>query len=103
MNILKKISYKNIIISIAIIIVMLIGFELFSGKSSVLNHHRLSEDNKQLQTTIDSLKTVLKNKTSQIKMLKNDSNYMEYIIRTRLGMSKEGEQVFQFIDESKLK
>ena len=94
---------KKTIVGIITVSFLVIAIQVFSGKTGLLSQHQLDLENQKKQATIDSLKQVLKMKTKQIELLKNDSNYMEYMARTKLGMSQENEKAFQFIEESKLK
>jgi cell division protein FtsB len=54
--------------------------------------HQTEKDLIELIQTKDSLKTV-------VKMLKNDTNYIERVAREKLGMAKKNEKVYKFIDE----
>lgn len=52
----------------------------------------LSEDISQYHQSIDSLQTT-------IRLLKNDSAYLERMAREKLGMARQGEKVIKFIEE----
>jgi cell division protein FtsB len=96
---MKRIFFRLILIFGVIFLV----FQIFYGKTGLLRQFQLSNQNKELQVKIDSLKVVLEKKNAEIKLLHSDSAYLEHMARTRLGMSKDDEKVFQFINEDKLK
>ena len=52
---------------------------------------------KLYQEQIDSLNKVIETRNELIQKLKTDSLYKEEILRTRYGMSREDEKVFQLV------
>ncbi len=70
---------------------------LMFGKNSLREQHHITRENAQYQMKIDSLQKVLDQGNETIERLKNDSLYIEEQLRTKYGMSRKGEKVFQFV------
>ena len=79
------------------LIIVMMGFPLFFGKNSISQQHHLRKENASQQAKIDSMQKVLEERSLIIKRLQTDSLYIEEQLRTRYGMSRKGEKVFQFI------
>ncbi|HOG68192.1 MAG TPA: septum formation initiator family protein [Fibrobacteraceae bacterium] len=77
--------------------------QLIFGKNGLLGQHRLYNHIQSLEIEIDSLKVELQKQQDENKRLKTDSFYLEYLVRTRYGMSKKDELPIQFIDIKKEK
>jgi len=90
---------KHVIIFIAasILIAAVVVSQLMFGKNSLRQQRRISHEIAAYQQQIDSLQQVIEMRKGQIKLLKNDSLYKERILRTRYGMSRKGEVVFQLV------
>ena len=68
------------------------------GEGALLQQRALSERNRQLRHANDSLVVEIQRLKGEIKQLKSDSLILEALARTRLGLSKEGEVIFRFVD-----
>ncbi len=79
------------------IIVAFLVFQVLFGKNSIPEQNRISNEIKHYQKQIDSLTKVLEARTELIQKLKTDSLYKEEILRTRYGMSRQDEKVFQLV------
>lgn len=91
---------KKICIFVAILLFLLLFtvFELLFGKNSLLLQKQLSADITAYQVEIDSLNQVIDERNKEIDRLIHDSLYKESILRTRYGMSRQGEKVFQLVE-----
>lgn len=91
--------HLRILIGIAVTIITLafMVFQLLFGKNSIPEQRSISADIERYQAQIDSLNNVIMQRNELIKKLKTDSLYKEEILRTRYGMSRKGEKVFQFV------
>lgn len=87
-----------IIFAIGLFVFAIMLFELFLGKNSLIRQNQITEEIAAYQAEIDSLKQVIETRNQEINRLQNDSMYKESILRTRYGMSREGEKVFQLIE-----
>ncbi|MFA6837208.1 MAG: septum formation initiator family protein [Fibrobacteraceae bacterium] len=67
------------------------------GENGFWNQYKLSRQISILKQESDSLKTEIEFREAEGKRLLNDSFYIESIARTRYGMSRPGEKVFQFV------
>ncbi len=74
-----------------------VGFQLMFGKNSLKQQHKVAHDIELYQAKIDSLQHALDSCDIEIERLKNDSLYKEGLLRTRYGMSRKGERVFQMV------
>jgi len=89
---------KHIIFLVAtILIAVVVVSQLMFGKNSLRQQHRISREIATYQQQIDSLQQVIDMRKVQIQRLKSDSLYKEGILRTRYGMSRKGEIVFQLV------
>jgi cell division protein FtsB len=81
-------------IFIAIAVVVL---QMFFGKDSLNQQHQVALDIEKYQAQIESLHHAIDSCNLEIERLKNDSLYKENLLRTRYGMSRKGERVFQMV------
>lgn len=74
------------------------GITLFSlDKSSLMNLHKLKQEIAMTTAKNDSLQRELERRRETIERLANDPFYIEYVARTKFGMTKQGETAFQFV------
>ena len=81
-------------------LIFFIGFlilQLFFSKGNLIEQHKVAVRIHETETQIDSLKEVIENYKLEIERLQNDSLLKEEILRTRYGMSRKGEKVFQMV------
>ena len=90
---------KRWIVVIIIFVIAIGSYSVVFRPKGILDQITLSNQLKTLKIEIDSLKYELRSTQEQVKKLKNDSLYMETIVRTKLGMSRQGEKVFRFIPQ----
>jgi cell division protein FtsB len=89
-------------ILIIIIFVIAIGtYSVVFRSKGILAQITLSNQLEKLKLEIDSLKRELQSNRERVKKTKNDSLYMETLVRTKLGMSRKGEKIFRFIPREK--
>lgn len=81
---------------LAVLVLYLLG-KLFLGNNGLLRQYRIQRGNQELLVSIDSLENVLKQKKEEHHRLLQDTLYIEQIARTRFGMARPGEKVFQFL------
>ncbi|MDY6331344.1 MAG: septum formation initiator family protein [Fibrobacter sp.] len=72
-------------------------FHLLFGKDSIPEQRRIAREIELYQKQIDSLTKVIEQRDELIQKIKTDSLYKEEILRTRYGMSREGEKAFQLV------
>jgi cell division protein FtsB len=88
-------------IYIAIIAVLFLLFivvaQLMFGKNSIPRQNQVKKDIAMYQAQVDSLEALIEQYKKEIDLLQNDSLYKENILRTRYGMSRKGEKVFQMV------
>ena len=91
--------HKKIYIAILVVIffVAIVVSQLLFSKGNVFEQQRLIQQIETQQHQIDSLQSVIEDRKMQIERLQNDSLYKEEILRTRYGMSRKGEKVFQMV------
>lgn len=90
---------KNLLIfSLALLVAIIVVIShLFFGKNSLRQQHRLQKEIAAEQHQIDSLQRIIDEGNIVIKRLQTDSLYIEKQLRTKYGMSRKGEKVFQFV------
>ena len=91
--------HKKIYIAILVVIffVAIVVSQLLFSKGNVFEQQRLNQQIETQQHQIDSLQSVIEERKLIIERLQNDSLYKEEILRTRYGMSRKGEKVFQMV------
>ena len=88
----------RLLIGIATVIAFaFLVFHLLFGKDSIPEQRRFVKEIELYQKEIDSLTKVIEQRDELIQKLKTDSLYKEEILRTRYGMSREGEKAFQLV------
>jgi cell division protein FtsB len=68
------------------------------GKNSLKQQRIVAQNIERFQVQIDSLQHAIDSCNIEIERLKNDSLYKENLLRTRYGMSRKGERVFQLVE-----
>ena len=71
--------------------------QLFFSKGNLIEQRNVAQQIAEYEFKIDSLKQIIEERTQEIERLQHDSLYKEEILRTRYGMSLEGEKVFQMV------
>jgi cell division protein FtsB len=71
--------------------------QLMFGKNSLKQQQKITQDIARYEAQIDSLQHAIDSCNIEIERLKNDSLYKENLLRTRYGMSRKGERVFQMV------
>lgn len=86
---------------ILVVIGILAAFLLFmfEEKNSWTAQKELRQEIAILEAEKDSLNKELEARKETIRMLEEDSFYIEKIARTKYGMTKKGEKAFQFIEK----
>ena len=88
----------RLLIGIATVIAFaFLVFHLLFGKDSIPEQRRIAREIELYQKQIDSLTKVIEQRDELIQKIKTDSLYKEEILRTRYGMSREGEKAFQLV------
>jgi cell division protein FtsB len=94
---------KSLLPYIVFLIAGFIVYRVFFGSSGMINQYFISRDNENLRTAIDSVKILIEEKEIEIERLLNDTVYLEYLARTRLGMSLKDETVIRFSSKDSVK
>ena len=91
--------HKKIYIAIVVVIffIAIVVSQLLFSKGNIFEQQRLIQQIETQQHQIDSLQSVIEERKLIIERLQNDSLYKEEILRTRYGMSRKGEKVFQMV------
>ena len=75
--------------------------QLFFSKGNLIEQRKVAQQIAEYEFKVDSLKQIIQKDSLEIDRLLNDSLYKEEILRTRYGMSREGEKVFQMVKGKK--
>ena len=97
MNIRKRLIQLTITAVATILAAMAWSFSF--GETGFWNQYKLKKQIAHLEFEADSLKKILEIRQLEGERLQKDSFYIESIARTQFGMSKKGEDVYQFIDD----
>lgn len=93
---MKKRFFWIILFTIVATIAIVIS-QLMFGKNSLKQQQKITQDIARYEAQIDSLQHAIDSCNIEIERLKNDSLYKENLLRTRYGMSRKGERVFQMV------
>ena len=89
----------RLLIGIATLITLaFLGFQLLFGKNSIPRQKQVKQEIAMYQAKVDSLNALIEQYKKEIELLENDSIYKEGILRSRYGMSRKGEKVFQLVE-----
>ena len=75
--------------------------QLFFSKGNLIEQRKVAQQIAEYEFKVDSLKQIIQKDSLEIDRLLNDSLYKEEILRTKYGMSREGEKVFQMVKGKK--
>lgn len=92
--------HKKIYIAIIAVLFLLsiVVAELLFGKNSIPRQKQVKQEIAMYQAKVDSLNALIEQYKKEIELLENDSIYKEGILRSRYGMSRKGEKVFQLVE-----
>ena len=93
---MKKRFFWIILFTIVATIAIVIS-QLMFGKNSLKQQQKITENIARYEAQIDSLQHAIDSCNIEIERLKNDSLYKENLLRTRYGISRKGERVFQMV------
>ena len=91
----KRLLIFLVVLAIAVAAVV---SQLMFGKNSLKQQRKVAQSIELYQAQIDSLKHSIDSCNIEIERLKKDSLYKEGLLRTRYGMSRKGEKVFQLVE-----
>lgn len=93
---MKKRFFWIILFAIVVTVAIVVS-QLMFGKNSIKQQQKVKHDIAMYEAQIDSLKRAIDSCNVEIERLKSDSLYKEELLRTRYGMSRKGERVFQMV------
>ncbi|MFP4417619.1 MAG: FtsB family cell division protein [Fibrobacterota bacterium] len=73
---------------------------LLTGDDGVINLYRLQRKTETMEDSLQGLHQRIDSLKTEIQRLTNDTAYIERLAREKLGMAKEGEKVYKFVQES---
>ena len=88
---------KYIAIIAVLFLLSIVVTELLFGKNSIPRQKQVKQEIAMYQAKVDSLNALIEQYKKEIELLENDSIYKEGILRSRYGMSRKGERVFQMV------
>ena len=86
-----------IVILVFLFFIGILLLQLFFSKGNLIEQRNVEQQIAEYELKIDSLKSIIEQNKLEIERLQNDSLYKEKILRTKYGMSREGEKVFQMV------
>lgn len=89
---------KYIAIIAVLFLLSIVVAELLFGKNSIPRQKQVKQEIAMYQAKVDSLNALIEQYKKEIDLLENDSIYKEGILRSRYGMSRKGEKVFQLVE-----
>lgn len=91
--------HKRIYIALVVLIFLMavMVVQLLFGNNSIPRQQQVKQEIAEYQAQVDSLQNLIEKHQQEIERLKNDSLYKEQILRTRYGMSRKDEKVYQMV------
>ena len=89
---------KYIAIIAVLFLLSIVVAELLFGKNSIPRQKQVKQEIAMYQAKVDSRNAPIEQYKKEIELLENDSLYKEGILRSRYGMSRKGEKVFQLVE-----
>ena len=89
---------KYIAIIAVLFLLSIVVAELLFGKNSIPRQKQVKQEIAMYQAKVDSLNALIEQYKKEIELLENDSLYKEGVLRSRYGMSRKGEKVFQLVE-----
>ena len=86
-----------IVILVFLFFIGILLVQLFFSKGNLIEQRNVEQQIAEYELKIDSLKKIIEANKLEIERLQNDSLYKEEILRTKYGMSRQGEKVFQMV------
>lgn len=88
--------WKTLILTIALLVNVSLGFRLFWGQQSVATYTKLKEQREVMQAALDQQDSVNAGLSREIRLLQTDTRYVEKMIRQRLNYVKSNEVLYLF-------
>ncbi len=95
----KKLFFKIFIVCAFLFVL----YSFFSGPYGFLRIYTLFREKENLEFESKVLEARIVDLETKKNLLKNDSFYIEKQARERLGMAKEGEMIYKFVDTTRTK
>lgn len=90
----KKRTRFFMMLSLLFILYFVLSF--IFGDMGLISHHRMKKTYQRLEQELDNLSKKNEKLRKEIDALKTDPDHIERLARERLGLSKEGEIIYQF-------
>lgn len=97
--IVRKIGFFQILSAVLVVVTGAFFWSFILGENGLWNQHKLKKQIIRLEQEKDSLQAELLVRHYEGDRLLKDPFYIESIARTKFGMAKKDEIVYQFIDE----
>lgn len=81
---------------LSLLFILYFLFSFIFGDMGLIRYHRMNKTYKALQQEINSLGKENERLKKEVEALKNDPHYIEKLAREKLGLSKEGEIIYQY-------
>jgi cell division protein FtsB len=99
----KKTSQKKKTIKrfLFLLLAVFLVYSFFAGPYGFLRLFSLLNEKKELKLEAQKLEARIMEMENRKEKLKSDSFYLEKQAREKLGMSREGEKIYKFVDTTK--
>jgi cell division protein FtsB len=91
---------RHIFIVATILFLGITTYQLLISDYSFISLYQLRKENESLKKEIAIAEKEIEDRQKESIRLQKDSSYIEYLARTRLGMSLDGEEIFLFVNDS---
>lgn len=84
---------------IVVAVVAAVLYFVLGGTSGVIGLYRMHAELKALEQEIERKNEAIDSLSAKVERLRNDFDYVERMAREELGMAKENEKVYKFVEE----
>lgn len=93
---MRKELRNRIFLILSLGLALALGVYLIFGENGLLHVHKLQQEKSVLDLQIQKLKKENTRLSDQIHRLENDNDYLENVVREKLGVVKQDESVIVF-------
>jgi cell division protein FtsB len=81
-----------------LLIILFVGFFIIFGNRGLLDNQRLKEKLSELRVENSRLEAVNNGLKREVVLMREDLRYIESVARNELGMVKQGDFIYRFVD-----
>lgn len=93
---MEKKRRSRFFMMLSLLFVLYFFLSFLFGDMGLISYHRMKKDYQRLEQELDHLNKENERLRKEVEALKTDPHYIERLARERLGLSKEGEIIYEY-------